>query len=333
MDIHNPKELTACASRRLKDAPQAPKVVLIYSALMLGLAALVTLANYALQLQINQTGGLSRRNIRAVFSALQTMLPLLQTMVALCLELGYRSCMVRAARGQFLSPQGLRLGFSRFWPLLRLTLLQAALYLAIGFISVYASSVIFLMTPLSNGFMEALTPLMEQAMATDPNALVLDDAAYLALTQTMVPMLVLTLVIFAAAALPLAYRLRMSGYVLIDKPANGAMACMRESRAMIRFHCRDLLRLDLRLWWYYLLSGAVTVLAYGDLILPLFGLTLPGSATVWSFVFYGLYLAAQFALNLLFLNRVETTYALAYDILRPKENPSGGAVLGNIFQM
>ena len=32
-------------------------------------------------------------------------------------------------------------------------------------------------------------------------------------------------------------------------------------------------------------------------------------------------------------NQAETTYALAYDSIRPKEQPGSGVVLGNIFQM
>ena len=45
-------------------------------------------------------------------------------------------------------------------------------------------------------------------------------------------------------------------------------------------------------------------------------------------------LLVQGLLNFFFLNRVETTYATAYDALRPRPQESqGGAVLGNIFDL
>ena len=63
------------------------------------------------------------------------------------------------------------------------------------------------------------------------------------------------------------------------------------------------------------------------------GVELPVSDTVAFFAFYVLYLAVSFAILFFLRNRVEVTYALAYDAVKPKEEQSGGVVLGNIFQM
>ena len=41
----------------------------------------------------------------------------------------------------------------------------------------------------------------------------------------------------------------------------------------------------------------------------------------------------QFSIFYFLRNRVEVTYALAYDSLRPKEPEDKSVVLGNIFQM
>jgi hypothetical protein len=47
-----------------------------------------------------------------------------------------------------------------------------------------------------------------------------------------------------------------------------------------------------------------------------------------------LFLAALTAIYYFFRNRLEVTYALVYDILRPKpQEPTNEVVLGNIFQM
>ena len=63
------------------------------------------------------------------------------------------------------------------------------------------------------------------------------------------------------------------------------------------------------------------------------GIRLPWSDTVSYYGFFAAYLAVQFAIYYFLRNRVEVTYALAYDSLRPREPENNGAVLGNIFQM
>ena len=66
---------------------------------------------------------------------------------------------------------------------------------------------------------------------------------------------------------------------------------------------------------------------------PDLGIALPFSDTVAYFLFFGVYLAVTFVIFYFLRNRVEVTYALAYDSLPPREPENNGAVLGNIFQM
>ena len=73
-------------------------------------------------------------------------------------------------------------------------------------------------------------------------------------------------------------------------------------------------------------------ICYGDQLLPRVGIELPISETAAYFLFYGIYLVIQFLLFWRFRNRLEVTYATAYDTLRPQ--PAGsGVVLGNIFDL
>ena len=81
-----------------------------------------------------------------------------------------------------------------------------------------------------------------------------------------------------------------------------------------------LFRLDLSLWWYFLLTALASAVGYGDVLLPMVGITLPWPETVSYFLFYGLFLVIQFAIYYFFGNRVGITYALAYDSLLP-QNP------------
>ena len=140
-------------------------------------------------------------------------------------------------------------------------------------------------------------------------------------------------IVFALVAIPMSYQFRLIYYILMDKPHYGAMLAVRESKQLMRRNRSSLFRLDLSFWWYYLLSALASLLCYGDSILHLMGISLPLSDGVSYFLFYGLYLAALFAIYYCFRNRVGITYALAYESLKPKEETSGGVALGNIFQM
>ena len=113
----------------------------------------------------------------------------------------------------------------------------------------------------------------------------------------------------------------------------GALMALRESKKMMRGNRLQLLKLDLSLWWYYLATAAATVVCYGDVLLPMLGVQLPVSETVSFFGFYALYLAVSFMILFFLRNRVEVTYALAYDAVKPEEKQDNGVVLGNIFQM
>jgi len=124
----------------------------------------------------------------------------------------------------------------------------------------------------------------------------------------------------------------MVNYLIVDKPGISAMSALSESRRMMRGKRLRLFKLDMSLWWWYALAIALSVVAYGDVLLPMVGIILPFSETMGYFLFYFLFLAGQFAVNVFLMNRVEVTYAQVYEKLRPRES-DGGAVLGNIFQM
>lgn len=332
MDIRNRKELTQFSAQRLSAVPQSKTVVAIFAAVVIGLSLLSAMVDYVLAMQIDQNGGLSNMGTRSVLSALQTMLPLVQSVVVLCMELGYLAAMLRCARGQYVSPRTLRLGFDRFWVLLRYTLLQGVILMGMGFASVYFGIMIYMATPLSRPVMELLTPLAAQSSLLDPS-IVIPEAVYSQVVSAMLPAFLICGTMYLVAVLPVMYRLRMTHYVIIDKPGMGALAAMRESRAMMRGNCMNLFRLDLHLWWFYAASFAVSVICYGDQILPMLGLELPLSPEGAYFLFYGLYWVLEFLLYYFLRNRLEVTYALAYDAIRPREEPSNGVVLGNIFQM
>lgn len=330
MTIPSFKILKKNAAERVAAAENAPRIALIYAGAVTVLALLVTVINYVLNLQIAQLGGLSNMGLRSVLSTVQSVLPMVQSLIVMCLELGYLAAMVRIARQQYASEHTLKLGFDRLWVLIRWTLIQGGIYVLAALAAFWISMQIFLITPLSDSMMSMLTEDM-----VDPNVLMgyLQDPVFSAnITSSMVPLFLMFAVLYLLLFLPISYSLRMAKYVIIDKPGMGAMYALRESRKMMKGSCLRLFKLDVSLWWWYAISFGSMALCYGDSLLPMAGITLPMSETASYFLFYGLFLAVQFAACLFLRNRVEVVYAQVYNALKPRENDTG-VVLGNIFQM
>lgn len=330
MTIPSFKILKKNAAERVAAAENAPRIALIYAGAVAVLALLVTVINYVLNLQIAQLGGLSNMGLRSVLSTVQSVLPMVQSLIVMCLELGYLAAMVRIARQQYASEHTLKLGFDRLWVLIRWALIQCGIYTLAALAAFWISMQIFLITPLSDSMMSMLTEDM-----VDPNVLMgyLQDPVFSAnITSSMVPLFLMFAVLYLLLFLPISYSLRMAKYVIIDKPGMGAMYALRESRKMMKGSCLRLFKLDVSLWWWYAISFGSMVLCYGDSLLPMAGITLPMSETASYFLFYGLFLAVQFAACLFLRNRVEVVYAQVYNVLKPREKDTG-VVLGNIFQI
>lgn len=332
MNIRNTRELKRFAGERVANAHDPKRIVLIYTGLTIALSLLGMAADYMLDLQIGKLGGLSNMGTRTVLSTFQSILPLAQSVLSMCLSVGFLSAMLRIARGQFASPKGLRLGFDRFWVLLRSSVIQGLIYSGVLIGGVYIGIMIFMISPLSRDVMELLAPYVTDVTVLD-SAIVLEDAVYAQFSQLMWPAYLICGVVLAVLGLPIVYYYRMVNYVIIDKPAMGALAALRESKKMMRGNRLKLLKLDISMWWYYSALTLASVICYGDEILPMLGVALPFSPDVSFFLFYALYLAATAVIYYFMLDRVEVTYALAYDAVKPEEPKDNSVVLGNIFQM
>ena len=330
MDIRNTRQLKELSAGRLANARDGQKIVLYYSLITVAVSAAATGVSYALSRQISETGGLGSMGVRSALTTAQTLLPIAQSVFLMCLTLGYLATMLRIARGQYASPNGMLLGFDRFWVLLRCTLLKGLIFGGVAVASLYVAMMIYMMTPLSDSAVDILMPLVKNAGAS---GIALDDATYARLMDATMPAMGIFGVLFLALAAPLFYRYRMTDYLIIDRPGAGALAALRDSRMMTKGSRWNLFRLDVSMWWYYAAVLASTAIGYGDQFLPALGITLPFSDTVAYFLFFGAYLAVIFVIYYFLRNRVEVTYALAYDSLHPREPENNGAVLGNIFQM
>ena len=156
MDIRTLKDT---AFQRLESARDAKKIVMIFAGFTVGLSALVTVINYLAGSGISQTGGLSNMGMRAALSTVQNVLPMVQSVLLMMVELGYINAALRIARGQYASVNSLRMGLDRFSPLIRVTIMQGLIFGLVGMGSFYLAVQIFLFTPLSNTTLDILTPL------------------------------------------------------------------------------------------------------------------------------------------------------------------------------
>lgn len=319
MNIRSRKALRQTAAASLAAAPGSPqRVALVYGGIACGLSLLSAVISFMLSNEIAGTGGLSNMGLRSILSTAQSILPLVQMVVLLCMELGYNAATLNMARGHKSEPRTLLEGFRRFGPLIRAYLLQSLIYFSIAVIAVYVSSYIFIFLPVSQPFLEIMEPILASMNTMDAAMPVLDDETLITATTAMVPMLWIFAAVFCILVTPVTYQYRMVPYCLCDAPRPGALAAMRESRAMMRRNRFALFRLDLGFWWYYLLQILIAVVAYGDMLLPLMGVRLPWSDTASYFLFYALSLLVQLAVYCFFMNRVHVTYATAYESLRPQ---------------
>lgn len=319
MNIQSRKELRQTAADHLASAPGNPKMMaLVYGGVICGLALLSAFISFYLNNEIAGTGGLANMGLRSALSTIQFILPLVQAVVVMCLELGYHGAALNISRGRGAEPRTLLTGFHRWGAVIRLYLMKVLLYSGAAIVTMYLSSYIFMLLPFSDSFLEIMTPIVTSVSTPEEAITLLDEATLSAAMTALQPMLWIFAGLFCIVVIPLVYQYRMALFCLADSPQPGAMAALRNSRMMMRRNRFALFRLDLGFWWYYLLQLLIAVIAYGDVLLPMVGVTLPMSEEVGYFLFYALSLIVQAAVYYFFLNRIQVTYAAAYDTLRPQ---------------
>ncbi len=303
----NIKSLTSTARDRLSAASYSPnRLALLHTGAAVALAVILTLINYLLTRQMENTAGLSGIGTRTILLSVQTGLTIAGAAAMPFWECGFRRAALLLSRAQPATPNALLEGFRRFGVVLRTNLLRTAACLILAFFCLQAATTIFLMTPMSEPFMEAAMAVMESGVAVD-------DAAATQLMPTLTWVYVIWAVLAGIVLLPLLYRYRMADWAIMDE-TDRALKAFRESKRLMFRRRAQLLRLDLHFWWYYALQVVATAVAYGDILLPAFGVTVDPNVA-----FFGFVLISQLAQLLLawrFAPLVNTTYAAAYNEFR-----------------
>lgn len=325
MTIRNISGLKQDARQALQSCGSQRQIAYVYTAVLVGLSLLLTAGDYILTELISGTGGLGNLGTRSILSSMQTMLPILQMLILLGWNAGYYTAVLKIIRREQADSSTLNSGFSLFWPMLRALLLESLIYFSLTMLSFYVSIQLYMFTPWARELMAVMEPVLPGILSsTTP---VMEEALLMSALEAMLPMVLIFGVLYFALSIPVSYRLRMSTFCLIDAPRAGAMNAMRTSRRIMRRNCFKLFKLDLSFWWYH---GLVALASFIQMLPLIYVSPLGFDATYY--ICYGMYLAIIFVVYVLLRNRVETTYAAAYEDLRekPQEN---AVVLGNIFDM
>lgn len=307
MNITNRKGLKLEAKKALANAQYDPKkLILIHTGASIALSLILALVDYLLNLGIDETGGLSGVGMRSVLESIQSVLMIAQLAAAMFWQIGYIYVAQKISKGQTALPGDLLQGFRQFGPVLRLQLITSLMYTGICFGCVYLGSILFTLTPWSAPVMDAYEIGTEEALLA-------------AMDQVMLPMMGIMGVVMLVLMVPYYYRLRQAQYVLMENPAAGAMAAIRTSRALMQGRRMELFKLDLSFWWFYSLEMLTLFVADGELLLAMFGVTLPWSSNVSYYIFLVLCYLCTLVLYWWRGNEVQVTYARAYESLKPWE--------------
>ena len=318
MDIRNRRGLKEEAGRSLARASYDPrKLALIHTAVTVGVALLVTLLNYYLNHQMDNTvSGLSGMGSRRILATVQTTLQYIQAFAMPFWEIGFVFVALRLLRQQPVEVKDLTTGFRRFGPVLRLRFLQAFLYFGAAVAGVYIASFLFMLTPYAQPMMNLLEPMMDMTMTVEQMEQMVLQVPIEELVGVMMPFFIIFGAIYLVLGLMLHYRFRVADFIVMDQPGTGALRALLGSMRLTRKKRWQLLKLDLSFWWYYLLVGVTAAIGYLDLILPRFGVVLPMSSDAAWLVFYILGLLAQLILFWYAKSFVLTTWAAAYEALQ-----------------
>lgn len=304
--------LKQAADHALGEAGQSPsRLVLIHNGAAVCVTVAVTVITFYLNKQMQAAPGLAGLTTRTTLSFLSLLFTLGSSLLIPFWELGYLRAALCHGRKETATVSTLLEGFRRFLPSLRLFLLLGAVFLGVGFFCLQASSVVFMLTPFSAGFVEAADALLSAEA-------VLDEAAVYSLIPHMVPMYIIFGILLLVVLVPVLYKYRLAVWSIMDN-APGALAAMGVSLRAMRHRRWELFRLDVSFWWFYALQLLIPLLSYADLLLPYLGVNVNATAAFWVCFLAGQGL--QLFLAWRFLPKVQTTYALAYDYLTKPQTP------------
>lgn len=307
----DPKNISHAAAEALKKAAYDPKkLALLHTGAAMLLSFAISLINFLITKSMDATTGLAQMGSRAVLGTVQSVLSMAGTFALPFWEVGFLYAVLRNLRFSDARPADLTEGFRRFGAVARLYILIFAIAMLLFYLCMQVATILISLTPFWETMLQDAKALMDNAAAAGQTALSPNDM--LALLPSMLPVLVVIGILLIVIGIPIFYRFRLAFFALMDD-ATGARDALRRSGRVTRGSKRKLFKLDLHFWWYYAALLVTAVIAYGDVLLPALGVTLPLSADALFFLTYGIYLVLQTLLAWQFAAHVQTAYAVFYE--------------------
>ena len=312
-------ELHKKAGDRLQNTENPKRLALIHTAIALGASFLLLVLSMLSERMIADTGGLRGMGTRATLSTVENMLNLIITIALPFWQMGIFYAALGWIKAESAGFSHLLQGFRRWSSVLGSLLLQALLYIILGFAVAYMSSAVFVMTPLATPFINIMAPMMDPTLTPEKMSELLTPELMESATQAAIPLFIIFGALFVLAAIPVFYRIRFASLAVMDGQTAGKS--LIKSFLITRKSFWRLVKLDLSFWWFYLLQILSVVICNADLLLPSLRVTLPVSGTAATVLFYALGSIGQLLLLWQFEAKRVTVYALAYRTLDTASNP------------
>lgn len=317
--------LKARARESLAEASYGPKKLFaLHLGVTAGIAILLSLLTWLLDAGISSTSGLDSIGTRSLLLTVQQLLSLAYSLASPFWQMGLVFVSILLLRKQPVRPGNLLDGFRKLGPVLRMLILMFLLMFGVSFGSIYVGTILISFTALSSGFMSVMSSIPEDITEAEMMTMMEDPAFMDQMIHGMIPMLIGVFVIMFIVLIPITYRLRMTGFVIMDNPAAGARNAIKTSWKMTKGNCISLFVLDLSFWWYFALSMLLAAVNMA----PLF-VEIPMDPALLALISTVIFYIGQLALYAIAGPYVQTTQAAAYDLLKaeyeapkPNELPS-----------
>lgn len=311
MERLNVKTLIENARRRLADK-NCRRLVMIHTGVTAAFALVSILLQYVLAEGIGNTGGLSGMGTRSILETMQTVLQWANTLLVPFWNLGFLHVALQWYRGRDPHQQELLTGFRRIGPCVGLLVNRTLICLLVMIVTINLCANVFALTPAAEKLAELMGPV-ESVEAMYAYMEGITDADLLAMGKVLMPMLILWGVLCLVILVPLLYRFRLAEYVILDQKGMRGMGAMIISASLLWRRCWQLVRLDLRFWWYYGLKLLCWALVDLGPVLYVVNLVLPKEGALNYWVCYMLYYAALIVIEVAFRPLVDTAYAGVYE--------------------
>ncbi len=296
--------------KRLGNNRDIRRILLLSTAVMVLFEVCLTVMNIALNKLYANAVGLDGLQTRAM---LETARLVVQELGAFLLPF-WQIAVIRVAiskhRSQPVDAGLLTFGFRRFGPVLGLNLLMGFVLMAAAVACTQVASILYTQTDRGR---ELGLYLVEQMPANGDIFAAIEQIPVEELLSRMAPVFVVAAVLGLPAVYFVWCRFRMAKYLVMDDVKTRAFPAMIRSFVLTKRQFWNLLRLDLRLWWYYVAQALVLALGFLDLLLPLVGVKAdPGILT---YVMLTARSVARLAVAWFLQHKAELAYAAFYENL------------------